>query len=253
MKLLCALLGLATLCAGQHTFTYSQQFGQGVVAGRAAPIQSRFDDNRTFRLRQTPVIQQIVHQQAFPLIHQSEVVVPMPAIVAPIPVARAAIPQPAPVAPLAPVAVAPKEETIETVAPVVVPQQKVRRVVKKVRVVPEKVQPVESVVIPEIKTPVEPEVPVARNVEPVLLQARSFPEAESTEGEEDRRLREHEEAKSAHYAFSSSVQDSINDHAISRSETRDGLALTGMYSYSDGFFKRTVHYQADENGYRVVK
>ena len=238
MKLLCALLGLATLCAGQHTFTYSQQFGQGVVAGRAAPIQSRFDDNRTFRLRQTPVIQQIVHQQAFPLIHQSEVVVPMPAIVALIPVARAAIPQPAPVAPLAPVAVAPKEETIETVAPVVVPQQKVRRVVKKVRVVPEKVQS---------------EVPVARNVEPVLLQARSFPEAESTEGEEDRRLREHEEAKSAHYAFSSSVQDSINDHAISRSETRDGLALTGMYSYSDGFFKRTVHYQADENGYRVVK
>lgn len=26
-----------------------------------------------------------------------------------------------------------------------------------------------------------------------------------------------------------------------------------MYSYSDGFFKRTVHYEADEGGYRVVK
>ena len=26
-----------------------------------------------------------------------------------------------------------------------------------------------------------------------------------------------------------------------------------MYSYSDGFVRRTVHYEADENGYRVVK
>ena len=38
-----------------------------------------------------------------------------------------------------------------------------------------------------------------------------------------------------------------------RSEQRDGLALKGMYSYSDGFFRRTVHYEADEGGYRVVK
>lgn len=34
---------------------------------------------------------------------------------------------------------------------------------------------------------------------------------------------------------------------------RDGLSLTGMYSYSDGFFRRTVHYAADEGGYRVTK
>ncbi len=33
----------------------------------------------------------------------------------------------------------------------------------------------------------------------------------------------------------------------------DGLALKGVYSYSDGFYKRTVHYVADENGYRVIK
>lgn len=26
-----------------------------------------------------------------------------------------------------------------------------------------------------------------------------------------------------------------------------------MYSYSDGFFRRTVHYVADEGGYRVTK
>lgn len=74
-----------------------------------------------------------------------------------------------------------------------------------------------------------------------------------TEKDEHRRLREQKEAESAHYSFDSSIQDTINDHAITRSETRDGLALTGMYSYSDGFFKRTIHYVADENGYRVVK
>jgi hypothetical protein len=62
-----------------------------------------------------------------------------------------------------------------------------------------------------------------------------------------------EQAKSAHYNFDTSVHDTINDHMHVRSEKRDGLALTGMYSYSDGFFKRTVHYEADEGGYRVIK
>ncbi|XP_037032031.1 uncharacterized protein LOC119071271 [Bradysia coprophila] len=61
------------------------------------------------------------------------------------------------------------------------------------------------------------------------------------------------QAENAHYSFDSSVQDTINDHAISRQEVRDGLALKGMYSYSDGFFRRTVHYEADEHGYRVTK
>lgn len=74
-----------------------------------------------------------------------------------------------------------------------------------------------------------------------------------TEKEEQRRLREQKEAESAHYSFDSSIQDTINDHAIVRQETRDGLALTGMYSYSDGYFRRTIHYVADEHGYRVVK
>lgn len=61
-----------------------------------------------------------------------------------------------------------------------------------------------------------------------------------------------EQAKSAYYNFETSVHDSINDHSNVRTETREGLALKGMYSYSDGFFKRTVHYEADEDGYRVV-
>lgn len=69
----------------------------------------------------------------------------------------------------------------------------------------------------------------------------------------ERLLREREEAQNAHYSFETVVNDRINDNAISRQETRTGLALKGMYSYSDGFFKRTIHYEADENGYRVVR
>ncbi|XP_055389449.1 uncharacterized protein LOC129618625 isoform X1 [Condylostylus longicornis] len=62
-----------------------------------------------------------------------------------------------------------------------------------------------------------------------------------------------QQAQHAHYQFDSSVQDEINDHSHTRTEQRDGLKVTGMYSYSDGFFHRTVHYIADENGYRIVK
>ncbi|KAJ6646002.1 hypothetical protein Bhyg_01211, partial [Pseudolycoriella hygida] len=75
--------------------------------------------------------------------------------------------------------------------------------------------------------------------------------SEEEEAELARLLRK--QAESAHYSFDSSIQDTINDHSISRQEVREGLALKGMYSYSDGFFKRTVHYEADENGYRVTK
>lgn len=64
---------------------------------------------------------------------------------------------------------------------------------------------------------------------------------------------EHERSKNAHYSFDSSVQDTINGHSHTRQETRDGLSLRGSYSYSDGFFQRTVHYEADEGGYRVTK
>lgn len=62
-----------------------------------------------------------------------------------------------------------------------------------------------------------------------------------------------DQAKSAYYNFGTEVKDTINDHEHTRQETREGLKLTGMYSYSDGFFKRTVHYVADEGGYRVTK
>ncbi|RZF34693.1 hypothetical protein LSTR_LSTR002775 [Laodelphax striatellus] len=61
------------------------------------------------------------------------------------------------------------------------------------------------------------------------------------------------QAENAKYSFSSAVNDGINDQQHIRQETRDGLKLAGLYSYSDGFYKRTIHYEADENGYRVVK
>lgn len=63
----------------------------------------------------------------------------------------------------------------------------------------------------------------------------------------------HEQAKSAYYKFGTSVRDTINDLENVRHEVREGLAVNGMYSYSDGFFRRTVHYTADEDGYRVTK
>jgi hypothetical protein len=62
-----------------------------------------------------------------------------------------------------------------------------------------------------------------------------------------------EQNQNAHYNFKTSVLDTINDHEHVRQEVREGLALKGMYSYSDGFFRRTVHYEADEGGYRVTK
>lgn len=71
--------------------------------------------------------------------------------------------------------------------------------------------------------------------------------------DEDRAELERIQNESAQYSFNSHIDDQINDGTIQREETRDGTKVTGMYSYSDGFVMRTVHYEADENGYRVVK
>lgn len=61
-----------------------------------------------------------------------------------------------------------------------------------------------------------------------------------------------DQAAHAVYNFATSIVDGIMDNTQLRSETRDGLKLNGSYSYSDGFFRRTVNYVADEDGYRVV-
>lgn len=62
-----------------------------------------------------------------------------------------------------------------------------------------------------------------------------------------------EQARNAKYSFDSTINDNIMDNNQVRQEKRNGLVLTGLYSYSDGFYKRTVHYKADEHGYRVTK
>ncbi|XP_058464211.1 uncharacterized protein LOC131438313 [Malaya genurostris] len=77
--------------------------------------------------------------------------------------------------------------------------------------------------------------------------------AKKSEREQHDETLEEIQAKSAQYSYDSSINDSINDQTVTRQETRDGLALKGMYAYSDGFYKREVHYVADDKGYRVVK
>ncbi|XP_068900301.1 pro-resilin-like [Tenebrio molitor] len=61
-----------------------------------------------------------------------------------------------------------------------------------------------------------------------------------------------EQNRAARYEFSSNVEDHINDLMQQRDEVRDGLNVKGSYSYSDGYYKRTVHYEADDKGYRVT-
>ncbi|XP_023718820.1 AP2-associated protein kinase 1 isoform X1 [Cryptotermes secundus] len=61
------------------------------------------------------------------------------------------------------------------------------------------------------------------------------------------------QARNAKYSFNSAINDNIMDNTQIRQEERNGLELFGYYSYSDGFYKRTVHYKADEHGYRVTK
>lgn len=62
-----------------------------------------------------------------------------------------------------------------------------------------------------------------------------------------------DQAKNAKYEFASDVVDEINGNDHQREEVRDGLKVVGKYSYRDGYYKRTVHYEADDKGYRVVK
>lgn len=61
------------------------------------------------------------------------------------------------------------------------------------------------------------------------------------------------QAQNANYQFSSEIDDGINGNLHQRIEVRDGLSVKGRYSYSDGYHKRTLFYEADDKGYRVVK
>ncbi|KAK9871992.1 hypothetical protein WA026_015237 [Henosepilachna vigintioctopunctata] len=61
-----------------------------------------------------------------------------------------------------------------------------------------------------------------------------------------------EQNRNAHYKFSTNIDDKISDQTQQRTEVRDGLKVEGSYSYSDGYYKRTYHYVADDKGYRIV-
>jgi hypothetical protein len=60
-------------------------------------------------------------------------------------------------------------------------------------------------------------------------------------------------ARNARYYFASDVEDQINGLTQHRDEARDGLKVRGSFSYSDGFLRRQVIYEADENGYRIIR
>ncbi|KAL5287161.1 hypothetical protein ACFFRR_008227 [Megaselia abdita] len=75
-------------------------------------------------------------------------------------------------------------------------------------------------------------------------------DAESDAALEEERQKQAYEAK---YDFGSKVDDQINDGQLEREEHRENGKTVGHYGYSDGFVRRTVHYEADENGYRVTK
>lgn len=144
------------------------------------------------------------------------------------------------------------------------------------------IRPIPGIMAPIAHIPM----PVLRSKPTVRQPERSFvsdvndhnqiiPDKNDINSDDISSIEADEQAKNAHYSFDSSVQDTINGHSHTRQETRyiknnylfsmcelfvfpyffcsDGLSLKGMYSYSDGFFRRTVHYSADEGGYRVTK
>nr|XP_023022826.1 uncharacterized protein LOC111511051 [Leptinotarsa decemlineata] len=62
-----------------------------------------------------------------------------------------------------------------------------------------------------------------------------------------------QQALNAKYQFSTYMDDNIKGSFLSRAEVRSGLKVKGQYEYDDGFVHRTVYYEADENGYRIVR
>lgn len=84
---------------------------------------------------------------------------------------------------------------------------------------------------------------------PSQLTSTPQPNLESQINQEDFKR----QAENAKYEFSSDIQDQLSGNSHQREEVRNGLAVKGKYSYSDGYYRRTVHYEADDKGYRVVK
>lgn len=118
--------------------------------------------------------------------------------------------------------------------------------------------PVHSFLQLDSKTEVEPEniqIPIQQRFSQISTPSRKpsskvvTKKDESTFDEETFRR----QAANAKYMFSSDIDDSINGNLHKRAEIREGNNVRGKYSYSDGFFKRTVNYEADDKGFRIVK
>ncbi|CAG7722199.1 unnamed protein product, partial [Allacma fusca] len=101
----------------------------------------------------------------------------------------------------------------------------------------------------EFSAPVRSSVPVRQKVAAPPTR-KELEEEVMREAEEEKKVQE--QNKNAKYSFAAAVDDGIMDHSHVREEQRDGSKVTGSYSYSDGYVKRTVKYVADENGYRVI-
>lgn len=104
----------------------------------------------------------------------------------------------------------------------------------------------------------EPDDEPAETEEPVEVTTKRPAKVEIErvlKGAEKRALEEtlRRQAESAVYEFASNVDDRITGNQHRREEVREGLNVEGEYSYSDGYYRHTVRYVADDKGYRIVK
>jgi hypothetical protein len=87
----------------------------------------------------------------------------------------------------------------------------------------------------------------------VLAVSLPRPGEEKPSGRERQRLAERDTARNVRYYFASDVEDQVNDLTQHHDEVREGSKVRGSFSYSDGFLRRKVIYEADENGYRIIR
>jgi hypothetical protein len=139
-----------------------------------------------------------------------------------------------------------------------------------------KTEQYEPVEVEEVKS-AAPAVSYTKTESDYTYTAPTRKQSQSSTAAVDREANErvaHEQNLNAKYTFASAVNDGIMDQSQVRQETRDGLKVrhralllhsifpdllgllkftflptqvTGSYSYTDGFIKKTVHYTADED------
>ncbi|KAF4526288.1 hypothetical protein B566_EDAN013649 [Ephemera danica] len=104
--------------------------------------------------------------------------------------------------------------------------------------------------IHEEQTPVAFKRPAPKPAKPTRIPQEE--KEDNSDIEDDDEKEREKQILDAQYSFRSEVNDPLSDSNIVREEKREDGAVEGMYSYSDGFFRRTVRYRADRLGYRVL-